>query len=117
MPPAYLKPYVKRQKNDATDAEAICEAVARANMRFVPAKTPEQQSGLVLHRTRQLFVRQLTAVTNAIRAQLAEFGIAAPVGPNCSLLSRVRMTSEYPRLRGCVSRHSASNCEDSRSRF
>src|SRR5215213_3793807 len=52
IPPAYVKPYVKRQKNDATDAEAICEAVTRANMRFVPTKTPEQQSGLVLHRTR-----------------------------------------------------------------
>src|SRR5215204_330169 len=50
-PPAYVKPYVKQQKNDATDAEAICEAVARADMRFVPAKTPEQQGGLVLHRT------------------------------------------------------------------
>jgi transposase len=82
MPPAYVKPYVKRQKNDATDAEAICEAVSRANMRFVPTKTPEQQSGLVLHRTRQLFIRQLTAVTNAIRAHLAEFGIVAPVGRN-----------------------------------
>ncbi len=58
MPPAYVKPYVKRQKNDVADAEAICEAVTRANMRFVPTKTPEQQSGLVLHRTRHLFVRQ-----------------------------------------------------------
>jgi transposase len=82
MPPAYVKPYVKRQKNDATDAEAICEAVARANMRFVPTKTPEQQSGLVLHRTRQLFIRQLNAVINAIRAHLAEFGIVAPIGRN-----------------------------------
>ena len=80
MPPAYVKPYVKRQKNDATDAEAICEAVARANMRFVPTKTPEQQSGLVLHRTRHLFVRQQTSVINVIRAHLAEFGIVAPVG-------------------------------------
>jgi transposase len=80
MPPAYVKPYVKRQKNDATDAEAICEAVARANMRFVPTKTPEQQSGLVLHRTRHLFIRQQTSVINAIRAHLAEFGIVAPVG-------------------------------------
>jgi transposase len=80
MPPAYVKPYVKRQKNDATDAEAICEAVARANMRFVPTKTPEQQSGLVLHRTRHLFVRQQTSVINAIRAHLAEFGVVAPVG-------------------------------------
>src|SRR6476659_399624 len=80
IPPAYVKPYVKRQKNDATDAEAICEAVTRANMRFVPTKTPEQQSGLVLHRTRHLFIRQQTAVINAIRAHLAEFGIVAPVG-------------------------------------
>jgi transposase len=75
-----VKPYVKRQKNDATDAEAICEAVTRANMRFVPTKTPEQQSGLVLHRTRHLFIRQQTSVINAIRAHLAEFGIVAPVG-------------------------------------
>ena len=80
MPPAYVKPYVKRQKNDATDAEAICEAVTRANMRFVPTKTPEQQSCLMLHRTRHLFIRQQTSVINAIRAHLAEFGIVAPVG-------------------------------------
>jgi transposase len=80
MPPAYVKPYVKRQKNDATDAEAICEAVTRANMRFVPTKTSEQQSGLVLHRTRHLFIRQQTSVINAIRAHLAEFGIVASVG-------------------------------------
>src|SRR5881397_57655 len=80
MPPAYVRPYVKRQKNDATDAEAICEAVTRANMRFVPTKTPEQQSGLALHRTRHLFIRQQTSVINAIRAHLAEFGIVAPVG-------------------------------------
>src|SRR6202023_129865 len=80
MPPAYVKPYVKRHKNDATDAEAICEAVTRANMRFVATKTPEQQSALVLHRTRHLFIRQQTSVINAIRAHLAEFGIVAPVG-------------------------------------
>src|ERR1700729_4259398 len=80
MPPAYVKPYVKRQKNDATDAEAICEAVTRASMRFVPTKTPEQQSGLVLRRARHLFIRQQTSVINAIRAHLAEFGIVAPVG-------------------------------------
>src|SRR5258705_3020599 len=80
MPPAYVKPYVKRQKNDMADAEAICEAVTRANMRFVPTKTPEQQGGLVLHRTRHLFIRQQTAVINAIQAHLAEFGIVAPVG-------------------------------------
>jgi transposase len=82
MPPAYVKPYVKRQKNDTADAEAICEAVTRANMRFVETKTPEQQSCLMLHRTRHLFIRQQTAVINAIRAHLAEFGIVAPVGRN-----------------------------------
>jgi transposase len=82
MPPAYVKPYVKRQKNDAADAEAICEAVTRATMRFVATKTPEQQSGLMLHRTRHLFIRQQTAVINAIRAHLAEFGIVAPTGRN-----------------------------------
>jgi len=82
MPPAYVKPYVKRQKNDATDAEAICEAVGRPNMRFVETKTTEQQGCLMLHRTRHLFIRQQTAVINAIRAHLAEFGIVAPVGRN-----------------------------------
>ena len=80
MPPAYVKPYVKRHKNDAVDAEAICEAVTRANMRFVATKTPEQQSCLTLHRIRHLFIRQQTSVINAIRAHLAEFGIVAPVG-------------------------------------
>jgi transposase len=80
MPPAYVKPYVKRQKNDAADAEAICEAVTRPSMRFVETKTPEQQSCLMLHRTRHLFIRQQTAVINSIRAHLAEFGIVARVG-------------------------------------
>jgi transposase len=82
MPPAYVKPYVKRHKNDATDAEAICEAVTQANMRFVATKTPEQQSCLTMHRTRHLFIRQQTSVINAIRAHLAEFGIMAPIGRN-----------------------------------
>ena len=94
------KPYVKRQKNDATDAEAICEAVTRANMRFVPTKTPEQQSGLVLHRARQLFIRQRTAVINAIRVNSVEFGIAAPVGATGVqelLMSRFSRSSEFRR--------------------
>jgi transposase len=82
MPPAYVKPYVKRHKNDVTDAEAICEAVTRPNMRFVATKTSEQQSCLTLHRTRHLFIRQQTSVINAIRAHLAEFGIVAPAGRN-----------------------------------
>lgn len=80
MPPAYVKPYVKRQKNDAADAEAICEAVTRANMRFVETKTPEQQACLMLHRTRHLFIKQQTSVINSIRAHLAELGIVARVG-------------------------------------
>ena len=80
MPPAYVKPYVKRQKNDCADAEAICEAMTRASMRFVATKTVEQQSCLMLHRTRHLLIRQQTAVINAIRAHFAEFGIVAPVG-------------------------------------
>src|SRR5262249_57623527 len=66
MPPAYVKPYVKRQKNDAADAEAICEAVTRANMRFVETKTPEQQACLMLHRTRHLFIHQQTSVIMAL---------------------------------------------------
>ena len=82
MPPAYVKPYLKRQKNDAADAEAICEAVQRPSMRFVPTKTADQQACLMLHRTRHLFIRQQTALINAIRAHLAEFGIVAAVGRN-----------------------------------
>ena len=82
MPPRYVKAYVKNQKNDAADAEAICEAVTRPTMRFVEIKTTEQQSVLILHRTRQMFVRQRTTLINAIRAHLAEFGIVAQIGRN-----------------------------------
>ena len=82
MPARYVKPYVKRNKNDAADAEAICEAVTRPTMRFVPIKTEEQQSVLMLHRTRDLFMRQRTSLINAIRSHLAEFGIVAGVGRN-----------------------------------
>ena len=80
MPPHYVKPYVKRSKNDAADAEAICEAVTRPTMRFVSVKSTEQQSVLMLHRTRELLVRQRTMLINAIRAHMAEFGIVAPIG-------------------------------------
>jgi hypothetical protein len=80
VPPAYVKPSVKRQKNDTTDAEAICEAVTRPNMRFVPTKTVEEQSCLMPHAARHLFISQETAVINSIRAYRAEFGIVAPVG-------------------------------------
>jgi transposase len=80
MPPAYVKPYVKRGKTDAGDAEAICEAVTRPTMRFVPIKSVEQQAALALHRTRDLLVRQRTQLINMIRGLLAEFGIAIPKG-------------------------------------
>jgi len=80
MPPRYVKPYVKRNKNDAADAAAICEAVTRPTMRFIAVKSAEQQSVLMLHRTRELMVRQRTMLVNAIRAHLAEFGVVARVG-------------------------------------
>ncbi len=81
MPPAYVKAYLRRQKNDAADAEAICEAVSRPTMRFVPVKSAERQGVLVLHRTRELLVRQRTMLINAIRGHCAEFGLIAPQGP------------------------------------
>ena len=80
MPPAYVKPYVKRGKTDAGDAEAICEAVTRPTMRFVPVKSAEQQAALALHRTRDLLVRQRTQLVNMIRGLLAEFGIEMRTG-------------------------------------
>jgi transposase len=73
MAPSYVKPYVKRQKNDAADAEAICEAVGRTTMRFVPVKTAEQQSVMVLHRTHLLLMRQRVQLSNAIRGHMAEY--------------------------------------------
>ena len=82
MPAQYVKPYVKRGKNDAADAEAICEAVTRPTMRFVGIKTPDQQSAMMLHRVRLILNRQRTQLSNALRAHLAEFGIVAPIGRN-----------------------------------
>ncbi len=80
MPARYVKAYVKRNKNDAADAQAICEAVTRPTMRFVAVKSREQQSVLMQHRTRELLVRQRTMLVNAIRAHMAEFGVVARVG-------------------------------------
>jgi transposase len=80
MPPTYVKAYVKRGKNDAADAAAICEAVTRPSMRFVPIKSVEQQSMLMLHRVRDLLIRQRTQLTNALRAHLAELGLVAAKG-------------------------------------
>jgi transposase len=85
MPPQYVKPYVKRQKTDRADAEAICEAAQRPTMRFVPVKTEEQQGTLVIHRVRETLVCQRTQLINALRGHLAEFGLVAPQGA-----SRVR---------------------------
>lgn len=82
MPAQYVKPYVKRGKNDAADAEAICEAVTRPTMRFVGIKSPEQQSAMMLHSVRLILSRQRTQLSNALRAHLAEFGIVAPIGRN-----------------------------------
>ena len=82
MPPSYVKAYLKRSKNDANDAAAICEAVTLPSMRFVPIKTKEQQTALMLHRTRQLLVRQRTMLSNALRGHLAELGIVSAKGRN-----------------------------------
>jgi transposase len=80
MPAQYVKPYVKRQKNDAADADAICEAVTRPTMRFVAVKSSEQQSLMMLHWVRLMLNRQRTQISNAIRAYISEFGVVAPVG-------------------------------------
>jgi transposase len=80
LPPAYVKPYVKRGKTDAADAEAICEAVTRPTMRCVPIKTADEQAALLLHRARDLLVRQRTMLINALRGHMAEFGVVAPRG-------------------------------------
>ncbi|WP_375243819.1 IS110 family transposase [Sphingomonas parapaucimobilis] len=80
IPPAYVKPFVKRHKNDAVDAEAICEAAQRPNMRFVAVKTEEQQAAALVFRTRDLAVKQRTQIGNALRSHLAEYGWVAPKG-------------------------------------
>ncbi len=107
MPAGYVKPYVKRGKNDAVDAEAICEAVTRPTMRFVEIKSAEQQSGLMLHRTRELLVRQRTALINSLRGQLAEFELIAPKGvwsiPDLHALAQGATPAVLPdAVRSCV---------------
>ena len=89
VPPAYVKPYVKRHKNDAADAEAICEAATRATMRFVAVKSEAQQTLGMAYRTRDLLVEQRTQTVNALRGHLAEFGVVAPQGP----VGRTRLAS------------------------
>jgi transposase len=93
MPPAYVKPYVKRGKSDAGDAEAICEAVRRPTMRYVAIKSPDQQAALALHRTRDLFVKQRTQLVNMIRGLLAEFGIEIRRGIEQALMLAKRIAA------------------------
>lgn len=98
MPPAYVKPYVKRGKTDAADAEAICEAVTRPTMRFVAVKTVEQQAVLMLHKSRDLLVRQRTMLINALRGHLAEYGIVTRVGAGGVTASLKALHNEQDRL-------------------
>lgn len=103
IPPAYVKPYVKRQKNDRADAAAICEAVSRPSMRFTTAKTVEQQGVQILHRSRDLLVRQQTQLNNALRAHLSELGLIFPLGSMgmARAIAMVRET-EDPQLSAFV---------------
>ena len=100
MPPQYIKAYVKRGKNDAIDAEAICEAMSRPTMRFVPVKTVEQQAALTMLGVRDLLVKQRTMLINAIRGHAAEFGVTAAKGPKqiTELLGRLASDQGVPAL-------------------
>src|SRR3974377_1987897 len=97
MPPSYVKAYLKRSKNDANDAAAICEAVTRPSMRFVPGKSEQQQSILMLHRSRQLLVRQRTMLSNAIRGHMGELGLISAKGRNgtAELLMIITNTEDH----------------------
>src|SRR6266481_4323549 len=100
IPPAYIKPYVKRGKNDAVDAAAICEAMSRPDMRFVPIKSADQQAVLMLHKTRELLVKQRTMAVNALRGHLAEFGIVAAkgIGRVDELLALAKADAALPQV-------------------
>jgi transposase len=111
IPPAYIKPYVKRGKNDAVDAAAICEAMSRPGMRFVPIKSADQQAVLMLHKTRELLVKQRTMTVNALRGHLAEFGIvvAKGIGRIDELLALAKADAALPSIAmaavACVAQH------------
>lgn len=112
MPPIYVKPYVKRGKTDAADAEAICEAVTRPTMRFVAIKSPEQQALLSLHRARDLIVRQRTQIVNMMRGLLAEFGCAVAKGiERASALARSVLAGDGPPLPDVARQVIGSLCE------
>jgi len=100
LPPQYVRPYVKRGKNDAADAEAICEALSRPSMRFVPVRTAENQADLMLHGARDLLVKQQTMLVNSIRGHAAEFGITARAGTANvgTLLERLAASPSVPEL-------------------
>src|SRR6202790_5157280 len=104
MPPAYTKPYVKRGKNDAVDADACCEAMSRPGMRFVPVKSADQQAVLMLHKTRELLVKQRTMAVNALRGHLAEFGIvvAQGIGRVDELLALAKADAALPDIAGAA---------------
>lgn len=102
MPPAYVKPYVKRGKTDAADAEAICEAVTRPTMRFVAIKSMDQQAALMLHKNRDLLVRQRTMLINGLRSHLAEFGIIAAKGPGGVKAAVAALHEEQESLPGAA---------------
>src|SRR5271157_29596 len=119
MPPSYVKAYLKRSKNDANDAAAICEAVTRPSMRFVPTKSEQQQSGLMLHRSRQLLVRQRTMLSNAIRGHMAELGIISAKGRSgtAELLEIIAKAEEdripaVARLSLIILAHQLRRCDD-----
>jgi transposase len=99
IPPAYAKAYVRRNKNDAADAAAICEAVSRPSMRFVPVKTEEQQADAVTHKARRLLVKQRTMAQNSLRGLMAEFGVVVAQGPqHISKLLAILADPEDPRV-------------------
>jgi transposase len=117
MPPQYVRPYVKRSKNDASDAEAICEAAQRPSMRFVAVKSEEQQAAGLVFRTHDLLVRQRTQLINAIRGHLTEYGWVAPKGPShvamLATCSRKRRWPPRSRRRPARCSGSCSTCSTS----
>src|SRR5262249_52294207 len=100
LPPQYIKPYVKRGKNDAIDAAAICEAMSRPEMRYVPIKSQEEQAALMLLKVRDLLTKQRTMLVNAIRGHAAEFGVIGAKGPAtiAALLQRIAEEAQLPAL-------------------
>jgi transposase len=114
IPPQYVKPYVKRGKNDAADAAAICEALSRPDMRFVPVKTAENQATLMLHGARDLLIKQRTMLINALRGHAAEFGITGALGVSriAELLERIAANPAVPELARGIFVQLAKQVED-----